>query len=517
MIKLSDLVRSFKSNETLTSLYLSDNKIDTIDGRELLITGGDQIRINTDKGLIIQDGYEGIPNAVLTVINSAGEARWQINPTNLQSAYEATNIINTSSTFGDLVISGTEQVVIDAYGGLSISQGVLETDAFQLSGPANAISILPTNVPTFSNNYISQQIAPGNKQYGQSFSPNLLGTLSSIMISVASRTIGQNGSVTLHVYEGSVSNLPVAISDEVLISSLTIEASGQPADTFDTLFTFSGVNQALLTPGTLYFVFIVPTSGSDSVEIPWFNQDALVGEFARFQYGNLSVPSTIQLSTQDIRLSVTVIASVNLPHFRMRAINDNVVEILTDPFTDSYQLTMPSQQGVEGSILSNDGYGNLTWELFSRQASSTEETIITPISWNEGNPPSSLQYASYRFVQNGNKVDLWFKASYLTPNSSPSTGVNFELPSNCPAPLLWGTNSADQIITHGEGRVFEIDNGFDITNQDQTSEVSLHHNSGTFTISITTFKRVVNSYGSHSQQPLNPIGFVGHISYFTSQ
>lgn len=79
-----------------------------------------QSNVKIDDGTQV-DGY------VFTT-DAYGNASWQEPVSDLQGAYETSNTLTTSSTFGDLIIDGTEKVIINTDGGLDVNK-VLDVDA----------------------------------------------------------------------------------------------------------------------------------------------------------------------------------------------------------------------------------------------------------------------------------------------------------------------------------------------------------------------------------------------------
>jgi hypothetical protein len=152
-------------------------------------------------------------------------------------------------------------------------------------------------------------------------------------------------------------------------------------------------------------------------------------------------------------------------------------------------------------------------DLKENVSSSSEQSMIGGLTWDSGNDPVGLIYKTYRWIKVDKRVDVWFNVKYTSANASPTTGVVFSLPDDCPVPGLWSAGIADEVITFGNGKTFVSSLGTERI--DHISKVALYQNAGNYYVSVGTYGRLQNAFGNFLPQPIYPIGFNAHITYFT--
>lgn len=112
-----------------------------------------------------------------------------------------------------------------------------------------------------------------------------------------------------------------------------------------------------------------------------------------------------------------------VPDSRLRftAANSNIVRVQPSPTSDTWDLTLPENNGIDGQVLTTDGLGNSRWESNSTPL----ETLATAVLKNT----STLTYTT----TNGN------------PGSTPGELVNMSLPINFSEELVDPGNNFDLV------------------------------------------------------------------------
>lgn len=490
MIKLSELKQAFASEDTLTSVYLRGNTLETIALRDIIFTGPSAFRVSTTAGFILQDGYQGNPGDVWTQISPDGKGRWQPSPTNLQAAYEAVNTILTNSADGDLTFTGTESIVLDGDG----------YDGYIVFTPRDGSADLNTNKV-----WVQDGLLIGSGRWLDA---------TALTASTTLQQAYDNGNQII-----TSGSLDVTIGGT---ERLIISATGG----LETTTLFNALGDA-------YFFDDVCITGplkyADGSE-----EDGYV--LTSDAYGNAVWVEPVSDLQGAYETSNTLTTSATFGDLIITGTEKTLIstagglEVTEDAyFTDDAYMTgtFNLKDGSEGSIgdvlTSVDSVGRGSWVPLPAASSIARGTVsresdsgeaaLGALTWEGANAPTGTVITpSYRCVRVGNVVNIWFIAEFSTPNAGTSSRVSFELPAGCPTPTLWTGLGANGTITHGTGGLFTTNDGYQAI--DQTNEVSLHHNSGVYTVSISTFERVENNYGSHLSNEINPIGFNAHITYF---
>lgn len=92
------------------------------------------------------------------------------------------------------------------------------------------------------------------------------------------------------------------------------------------------------------------------------------------------------------------------------------ISISSAPITSSYTLILPSQQGVSGSVLTNDGSGTLSWTSMLSAIGSSGTTNYLPVFTSASTVGNSLLY------QDGSSVGLG--------TSTPAARLQINIPSS---------------------------------------------------------------------------------------
>lgn len=120
--------------------------------------------------------------------------------------------------------------------------------------------------------------------------------------------------------------------------------------------------------------------------------------------------------------------------------SSNSVKITLPTSTTSYSLALPSAQGAAGSVLSNDGSGNLSWTAALTAIGSTATTNYIPLMTSATTVGNSALY------QSGSSLGLGTTSpgASLQINTASATtkGVIVRATSSATANLFEGQNSA---------------------------------------------------------------------------
>jgi len=495
MIKLSDLKDSLDTANTLTSLYLSDNIVETVPTRNLVVDGYSALEIKATGGFKINNSPYILPGQVWTAVSPQGDGYWTSNPNNLNSAYTFENEITTSEAYGNVVILGTKALEVTANNGIIAS-------LIQTSGANNLQVKTPNDILVSGDT----TIIDGYKFYlPQTSSPATPGKVWTAM--------GISGE---GYWSTPVSDLQGAyvtnniITTDSLNGNVVINGS-------EALRVESNLN----VPGDAYFTGLIrynvgsPTSGK-----VWTAANSLGDGYWQVPVSDLQgayVTNNV-ITTDNTNGNLTFSGTEKV------VINTTGGLQVTTPLDFSGSVKIQSGTPAIGKVFtassaSGDGYWNTLPDatnssrgLISKEFSSAEQTLAPTLTWDGGNDPIGLVYKLYKWTRVSNRVDVWFIAEYTTPNGSGSGKVSFQLPTDCPPPALWSVTTANETLTHGTGKLITTTLGTDII--DHTNEVSLYYDGSNYYVSIASLARVSNVYGTAAATTFSPIGFNAHITYF---